>query len=332
MGPLSAEALDTILRAKGGPPASWPEVVEVHEASGGNPYFAMELATAMGARGDRHGARQPLPVPGSLLPLVQRRLQALTPAGGEVALLAAAAAAPTVEVVLAACGDDQDAQEGLESAEAAGVLQITGDRVRFTHPLLRSVHYSSATQRRRQQAHRRLAAVTGAAEGQVRHLALAASGPDGHLADRLATAAEDACLRGAAVAGAELADLALRLTPDGHPATRAARLTDAGWPPPGRLRPRGCPRAAGPGNPADRSRAAARCRTAPQGQGRRLLRERRRRPPADPPGARGGGARHGPQRADPPRPGLPAWGQHRELQHGAGRALSGRPRDRAAAR
>ena len=228
VGPLSAEALDTVLRAKGGPPASWPEVVEVHEASGGNPYFAMELATAMGARGDRRGARQPLPVPGSLLPLVQRRLQALTPAGGEVALLAAAAAAPTVEVVLAACGDDQDAQEGLESAEAAGVLQITGDRVRFTHPLLRSVHYSSATRRRRQQAHRRLAAVTGAAEGQVRHLALAASGPDGHLAARLATAAEDACLRGAAVAGAELADLALRLTPDGHPATRAERLTDAG--------------------------------------------------------------------------------------------------------
>ena len=62
----------------------------------------------------------------------------------------------------------------------------------------------------------------------MRHLALAASGPDGHLAARLATAAEDACLRGAAVAGAELADLALRLTPDGHPATRVERLTDAG--------------------------------------------------------------------------------------------------------
>ncbi|HEV3067750.1 MAG TPA: LuxR family transcriptional regulator [Streptosporangiaceae bacterium] len=228
VGPLSAEALDTVLRAKGGPPGSWPEVVEVHEASGGNPYFAMELAAAMGAQGHRRGARQPLPVPGSLLPLVQRRLAALTPAGGQVALVAAAAAAPTVEVVLAACGDDQDARDGLESAEAAGVLQIAGDRVRFAHPLLRSAHYSSATRQRRQQAHRRLAAVTGAAEGQVRHLALAAAGPDGHLAARLAAAAEDACLRGAAVAGAELADLALRLTPDHQPAARAGRLTDAG--------------------------------------------------------------------------------------------------------
>jgi DNA-binding CsgD family transcriptional regulator len=228
VGPLSAEALDTVLRAKGGPPGSWPEVVEVHEASGGNPYFAIELAAAMGAHDHRRGARQPLPVPGSLLPLVQRRLGALTPAGGQVALVAAAAAAPTVEVVLAACGDDQDARAGLDSAEAAGVLQIAGDRVRFTHPLLRSAHYSGATRQRRQQAHRRLAAVTGASEGQVRHLALAAAGPDGHLAARLAAAAEDACLRGAAVAGAELADLALRLTPDDQPAARAGRLTDAG--------------------------------------------------------------------------------------------------------
>src|SRR5215472_15907560 len=49
VGPLSAEALDVLLRAKGGPPDSWPEVVEVHEASGGNPFFAQELAAALGA-------------------------------------------------------------------------------------------------------------------------------------------------------------------------------------------------------------------------------------------------------------------------------------------
>ena len=45
-GPLSVPALDAVLRAKGGPPEAWPEVVEVHEASGGNPYFALELARA----------------------------------------------------------------------------------------------------------------------------------------------------------------------------------------------------------------------------------------------------------------------------------------------
>jgi DNA-binding CsgD family transcriptional regulator len=228
VGPLSVEALDAILRAKGGPPYSWPEVAEVHEASGGNPYLALELAAALGSREHRRGTGQPLPVPGSLLPLVQRRLRALSPAGRDVALVAAAAAGPTVEVVLAACGSDQRARDGLDSAEAAGVLHVVDDRIRFAHPLLRSVHYSSATQRQRRRAHRCLAEVTTAAEGQVRHLALAAAGPDEQLAAKLTAAAGVACLRGAAVAGAELADLALRLTPPNRLAARVERLIDAG--------------------------------------------------------------------------------------------------------
>jgi DNA-binding CsgD family transcriptional regulator len=227
-GPLSVEALDAILRAKGGPPYSWPEVVEVHGASGGNPYLALELAAALGTRERRRATGQPLPVPGSLLPLVQRRLRALSPAGRDLALVAAAAASPTAEVVLAACGNDQRARDGLESAEAAGVLHVDDDRICFAHPLLRSVHYSSATQRQRRRAHRCLAEVTSAAEGQVRHLALAAAGPDEQIAAKLTGAAEVACRRGAAVAGAELADLALKLTPpDGLPA-RVERLIDAG--------------------------------------------------------------------------------------------------------
>jgi DNA-binding NarL/FixJ family response regulator len=228
VGPLSAEALDAILRAKGGPPNSWPEVVEVHEASGGNPYLALELAAALGSQERGRGTGQPLPVPGSLLPLVQRRLRALSPAGRDVALVAAAAAGPTVEIVLAACGGDQRARDGLDSAEAAGVVHVADDRIRFAHPLLRSVHYSSATQRQRRRAHRCLAEVTSAAEGQVRHLALAAAGPDEQLAAKLTAAADVACLRGAAVAGAELADLALRLTPPDRKASRVERLIDAG--------------------------------------------------------------------------------------------------------
>jgi DNA-binding CsgD family transcriptional regulator len=228
VGPLSLEAVDAVLRARSYPPASWPEVVEVHEASGGNPYFALELAAALVAAGRRRGAGQPLPVPGSLRPLVQRRLTGLSPVGRDVALLVAAAANPTVETILAACGGGQDAQDGLDSAGAAGVLQIAGGRVRFAHPLLRSLHYSSATEEQRRWAHRCLARVTGEAEGKVRHLALAADEPDEWLAGRLAAAARVACLRGAAVTGAELADLALRLTPPGNMAARAERLMDAG--------------------------------------------------------------------------------------------------------
>jgi DNA-binding CsgD family transcriptional regulator len=227
-GPLTIDAVDAMLRAQGGPPDSWPEVMAVHEASGGNPFFAQELAVALGAAGRRRGAGQPLPVPGSLLPLVQRRLRALSAAGRDVALVAAAAASPTAEVVLAAAGDDQLARDGLDSAEAAGVLRIVEDRIRFAHPLLRSVHYSTATDRERRLAHRRLAEVTSETEGQVRHLALAATGPDEQLAGRLAAAAQTACLRGTAVAGAELADLALKLTPPDRAVARTGRLIEAG--------------------------------------------------------------------------------------------------------
>jgi len=239
VGPLSPDALAALLRDKGGPPESWPEVVALCEASGGNPYFALELAAALGAAGGRRRAGRPLPVPESLQPLIRRRLAGLSPAGRDVALLVAAASGhPAVSLVLAACGDDQAAQDGFDSAEAAGVLRIADDQVRFVHPLLRSLHYSSATQRERRRAHQRLAGACAVAEERVRHRALAATGPDEGLAAQLAATARVACLRGAAITGAELADLAHELTPPDRPPggeglgragqVRVQRLIEAG--------------------------------------------------------------------------------------------------------
>jgi DNA-binding CsgD family transcriptional regulator len=168
-------------------------------------------------------------VPESLQPLIRRRLAGLSVAGHDVALVVAAASGqPTVELILAACGNDQSAQEGLDSAEAAGVLEVADERVRFTHPLLRSLHYASATQRQRRRAHQCLAGATAVAEERVRHLALAAAGPDERLAAELSEAARVACLRGAAIAGAELADLAHQLTPPDRPDARVERLVEAG--------------------------------------------------------------------------------------------------------
>jgi len=229
VGPLSPDALAAMLRDKGGPQESWPEVVALCEASGGNPYFALELAAALGAAGGPRRAGQPLPVPGSLQPLIRRRLAGLSRAGRDVALLVAAASGhPAAGLVVTACGDDQAAQDGLDSAEAAGVLRVVDDRVSFVHPLLRSLHYANATQRERRRAHRRLAGACALAEERVRHLALAAAGPDEGLAAELGEAARVACLRGAAVAGAELADLAHELTPPGCRQARVQRLVDAG--------------------------------------------------------------------------------------------------------
>jgi DNA-binding CsgD family transcriptional regulator len=228
VGPLGLDALAAVLRDKGSLSGSWPEVVELYEASDGNPYLALELAAALGANGGPRRAGQPLPVPESLQPLVQRRLQHLSAAGHDVALLVAASAQATVQLLVSACGDDQLAWDGLDSAEKAGVLEVTGGRVRFTHPLLRSLHYASVTQRQRRRAHQLLAQATGVAEERVRHLALAADGPDERLAAELSAAALVACRRGAAVAGAELADLAHDLTPPDQLEARAERLMSSG--------------------------------------------------------------------------------------------------------
>jgi DNA-binding CsgD family transcriptional regulator len=228
VGPLTLDALAAVLRDKGSVPGSWPDVVELYEASDGNPYLALELAAALGAGGGTRRAGQPLPVPESLQPLVQRRLQRLSVPGHDVALLVAASGQATVELVVTACGDDRLAWDGLDSAEEAGVLEVAGDRVRFTHPLLRSLHYASVTQRQRRRAHQLLADATGVTEERVRHLALAAAGPDEPLAAELSAAALVACRRGAAVAGAELADLAHDLTPPDQLEARAERLIRAG--------------------------------------------------------------------------------------------------------
>jgi DNA-binding CsgD family transcriptional regulator len=228
VGPLSLDSLAALLRDKGGVQGSWPEVVELCEASGGNPYLALELAAALGANGGGRGAGQPLPVPDSLQPLVQRRLRGLPPVSQDVALLVAASAQPSVGLVLAASGNAQLAQDGLDSAEAAGVLQVAGGHVRFTHPLLRSLHYASATERQRRRAHQRLAEATAVPEERVRHRALAAAEPDEQLAGQLAAAAQVACRRGAAVAAAELADLAHDRTPPELAAARVGRLVEAG--------------------------------------------------------------------------------------------------------
>jgi DNA-binding CsgD family transcriptional regulator len=228
VGPLSLDALASVLRDKGGLSGSWPDIVELCEASGGNPYFALELASALGASGGLRRAGQPLPVPESLQPLLRRRLQGLSAVGNDVALLVAASSQATVQLLVTACGDDRLAWDGLDSAEQAGVLKVVDDRVRFAHPLVRSLHYSSATQRQRRHAHQRLADATSVAEERVRHLALAATGPDERLAAELSAAALVACRRGAAVAGAELADLAHELTPPEQMQARTERLMSAG--------------------------------------------------------------------------------------------------------
>ena len=108
-----------------------------------------------------------------------------------------------------AAGQRPDWRDAIE----AGILEVDGERLRFTHPLLRSAVWSRATPAQRRSLHARLAEVAPSTEERARHLALATVQPSREIAAVLEEAAENVHARGAAAAAAELAELAVRLTP-----------------------------------------------------------------------------------------------------------------------
>ena len=94
-----------------------------------------------------------------------------------------------------------------------GSSSSTGERLRFTHPLLGSAVAARQTPARRRSLHARLAEIVPSAEERARHLALATAEPDQSVAAILEEAARTAQARGAPAAAADLAEQALRLTP-----------------------------------------------------------------------------------------------------------------------
>jgi DNA-binding CsgD family transcriptional regulator len=226
VGPLSLGALHELLRKRVSARLTRPTRVRIHETSGGNPFFALELARALEGRELRPG--EPLPVPASLGELTALRFERLGAETREVLLLVTALAHPTVEVVREAAGEQAGA--ALEAAAAVRVIENDGGRLRFTHPLLASVNYGSASSDERARVHRRLAEVVTDTEERARHLALAVEAPDAAVAAALEKAAQRAFARGAIESAAALAEQALRFTPEAQPdALHRRRLAAAGY-------------------------------------------------------------------------------------------------------
>jgi DNA-binding CsgD family transcriptional regulator len=211
VGPLSVGALGELLRRCVGAVFPRPTLLRIWETSAGNPFFALELAGALQRRGLRVAPGEELPLASNLEEIVQERVELLGPDGLEVARIVAALADPAVPLVEATAGSR--AERGLGNAIEARILEIDEERLRFTHPLLRSAVWSRATPARRRSLHARLARVVPSTEERARHLALAAVEPSREIAAVVEAAAASAHARGAAAAAAELAELAVRLTP-----------------------------------------------------------------------------------------------------------------------
>jgi DNA-binding CsgD family transcriptional regulator len=222
VGPLSVASLHVVIQDRLG--VAYPHRVleRIGQTSGGNPFYALELAAALTRRAEPLEPGDPLPVPETLLELVGQRLDDLPPKTRDLLGVVAALSEPTLGI-LAELGAKEGAVDG---AVRAGVLEVEGRRVRFTHPLLASGAYDRLGPQARRALHRRLATVT---EGEERagHLALGETGPESAAATELQDAARHAAARGAIAAAAELAEQSVRLTPTAEAGAIAERRLEA---------------------------------------------------------------------------------------------------------
>ncbi len=214
LGPLSAAALHHLIRSELGVAPTRPVLVRIESASGGNPFYALEIARSLRGNGNEPSPGERLPIPDNLQELVTARTRALSPSAQEAALVAAALSRPTVATVVAALGARDEAEAAIVEAEEAGIIVAERARIRFSHPLLASAVYSAASHERRRQLHRHLADVVSDAEERARHLAESATQADAATAAEIERAADLAARRGAQDAAAQLYEAAARLTPE----------------------------------------------------------------------------------------------------------------------
>ena len=227
LGPVTVGSMQRILQVRLGQTLARPTLTRLHRATGGNPMMCLEMARALQRRGIDPAPTDPLPVPADFRLLVTERLRGLSAATRDLLLLTAALAQPTVAAVTDAVGDAGLAARCVDEAVAAGVLELDGERVRFTHPLIASIPYEEQTGVARRALHTRLAASVSDPEEHARHAALGSDDPSADVAASLDVAARHARRRGSLDAAAELAQLALTLTPPGDRADVLRRSVDA---------------------------------------------------------------------------------------------------------
>lgn len=210
LGPMSVGDVHHLVVDRLGVTFARPVLQRIHELSGGNPFYALELAAAIG--GGWVGLEPGGALPPALDALVRTRLRRL-PARTQVALAAAAALAhPTIgQLERARVGADIEGV--LAPAVTAGVVEMIGDEIRFSHPLLASAALGRVLPHRRPQLHAALADAVDGVEERARHLALAAEGPSASTAAAVEAAARLAFARGDTNDAARLAAQARELTP-----------------------------------------------------------------------------------------------------------------------
>ena len=209
--PMSLAAVHALLadRLDFTPPR--PTMVRIHALSGGNPFYALELARGL----CEHPGADPAVLPPTLAGLVRDRVGELDPVTEQVAVTAAVGDEPTVELIAAATGHSPvELVDILLPLERRGMLNFDGNRIRFAHPLIAAGITTNAGPAAQRRAHRSLADVVDHAEQHARHLALSTTHGDPDTLDALDRAAGIAGSRGAPATAADFVDLAIKLGGD----------------------------------------------------------------------------------------------------------------------
>lgn len=235
VGPLSLGAMHRLLRTRTSLDFNRRTLQRIHETSGGNPFYALEIARALERAQVANEARdgsspaEPLPLSADLNELLSDRLDGFDPTTKAALFVAAAAAPATIELIERAV--DHPARALLGPAINAAIVRIDGEAVEFTHPLFAAAAYNASAPGDRRAAHARIAEVASDPETSARHLALARPGADREVSGQLLEAARHARDRGAQGIAAELFVEAIeRLPADGAGELERARILDEAAP------------------------------------------------------------------------------------------------------
>ena len=202
-----------------------PLLAEVHEASGGNPFFALEIVRTLRRNDVSVEAGQPLPVPKSLHDLVHARLLALPREPRRPARRRGPRASP----------DDRGRSRFRDNptagsprrwtrASSSSTAVASASRIRCSPP-----GYEAADPMRRVQIHARLADLLEDPEARAWQLAASVEEPDESVAVALEDAAVHARSRGALRPAALLLDRARELTASDRPDEAVRRAVDAAF-------------------------------------------------------------------------------------------------------
>jgi DNA-binding CsgD family transcriptional regulator len=208
--PLDEEEIAGLVRQQLDFPIPASVLARATAASGGNPFYAVELAHIWASEADEF--TENLTAPQTLQALVGARMHTL-PTRCRLALATASAIGRATVADLRALELD----DALAPAERAGVVTVRQGSVRFTHPLLAAAAYDELADDERSELHLRIAGVVTDLEHRARHLALGSKAADEGVAALLDEVSRLAEYRADLNAAVDAARLAVSMTPVEQP-------------------------------------------------------------------------------------------------------------------